>query len=233
MFTILGSDGKEYGPVSVATIAEWITGGRANLQTKARRAGETEWQTLGAFAEFNTQAAQPTLTATPAAASVAGPDLAGRGVRLGAFFIDYLCGVLAAAPGLFILGPTFLSIIIDAASGKQPDLSGVQAGSMLLGILVTLLGTLLLLIVQIVMLSTRGQTIGKRLLGIRVVRDPDGSQAGFVHGWLLRNFVPGIIQLLPWLGFIFFLIDAGFIFRADQRCIHDLIAGTKVVKVRG
>ena len=30
MFTILGSDGKEYGPVSEATIIGWIAGGRAN-----------------------------------------------------------------------------------------------------------------------------------------------------------------------------------------------------------
>ena len=36
MFFILGGDGKEYGPVSVAKIQEWMIAlGRANLQTKA------------------------------------------------------------------------------------------------------------------------------------------------------------------------------------------------------
>lgn len=52
MFTILGADGKEYGPVTAGKIAEWIAGGRANLQTKARRADSTEWKTLGDFPEF-------------------------------------------------------------------------------------------------------------------------------------------------------------------------------------
>ncbi len=53
MFTILGADGKEYGPVTTAKIHEWLNGGRANLSTQARRDGETDWKTLGAFAEFN------------------------------------------------------------------------------------------------------------------------------------------------------------------------------------
>jgi uncharacterized membrane protein len=65
MFTILGGDGREYGPASAARIQEWIAGGRANLLTKARRAGETEWRTLGDYPEFN-----------PAAADAAPPPLA-------------------------------------------------------------------------------------------------------------------------------------------------------------
>jgi hypothetical protein len=68
MFTILGSDGKEYGPVTEAKIKEWIMGGRANLQTKARRAEETEWRALADFPEFG---AQP----PPAAAAVEPPAL--------------------------------------------------------------------------------------------------------------------------------------------------------------
>lgn len=73
MFTILGADGKEYGPVATAKIHEWINGGRANLLTKARRDGETEWKTLGEFAEFAgttpppAPAAEPTLAPGSAA----------------------------------------------------------------------------------------------------------------------------------------------------------------------
>lgn len=53
MFTILGGDGKEYGPVNEGKIHEWIAAGRANMQTKARREGETEWKTLGDFPELS------------------------------------------------------------------------------------------------------------------------------------------------------------------------------------
>ena len=52
MFTILGGDGKEYGPVNEGKVHEWIAAGRANMQTKARREGETEWKTLGDFPEL-------------------------------------------------------------------------------------------------------------------------------------------------------------------------------------
>ncbi|MFZ5497191.1 MAG: RDD family protein [Verrucomicrobiota bacterium] len=234
MFTILGADGKEYGPVPAARVAEWIAGGRANLETKARRAGDAEWRTLGNFVEFNPAAPPPPLpaadVAAPAPVSAPMPELAGRGTRLGAFLLDYVLSVLVALPGALIIGPAFVGLLLAATRGEQPDFSVVDTGTLLLGLAVLSGGSLLLLVVQVVMLSTRGQTIGKRLLGIRVVRHPDGLPAGFVHAWLLRNFVTGVIQVVPWIGFVFYLADALFIFTPERRCLHDLIAGTKVVQ---
>jgi len=54
MFTILGADGKEYGPVTADKVREWITGGRANAQTRIKPAGAAEWTTIGALPEFST-----------------------------------------------------------------------------------------------------------------------------------------------------------------------------------
>lgn len=83
MFSILGVDGKEYGPVSAAKIKEWMAGGRANLETKARRSGDTDWRTLADFPEFN-PAAQPATpppvdgtTPAPAPAAIPQPALSG------------------------------------------------------------------------------------------------------------------------------------------------------------
>ncbi len=53
MFTILGADGKEYGPVTADKVREWIAGGRANDQTKIKPAGSAEWTTIGALPEFS------------------------------------------------------------------------------------------------------------------------------------------------------------------------------------
>ncbi|MBD3392455.1 MAG: hypothetical protein GF418_10265 [Chitinivibrionales bacterium] len=39
----------------------------------------------------------------------------------------------------------------------------------------------------------------------------------------------GALQGIPILGSLFALINVLFVFREDHRCIHDLIAGTKVV----
>lgn len=68
MFTILGTDGKEYGPVAVAKIQEWMIAGRANLQTQARRVNETEWKTLGDFPEFTGAGSGPSTAGIPPAA---------------------------------------------------------------------------------------------------------------------------------------------------------------------
>lgn len=70
MYTIVGGDGKEYGPVSVAQVRAWISGGRANLQTRARADGSEEWMTIADF---------PELTELGPAA---GPALAGRASKL-------------------------------------------------------------------------------------------------------------------------------------------------------
>lgn len=52
MFTIIGVDGKEYGPVTADQIRQWITENRLTPAMQARRDGETEWRRIADFAEF-------------------------------------------------------------------------------------------------------------------------------------------------------------------------------------
>jgi hypothetical protein len=52
MFTIIGGDSNEYGPVTVEELRGWIEGGRANAQTRARRQGEADWLPLASFPDF-------------------------------------------------------------------------------------------------------------------------------------------------------------------------------------
>ena len=60
MFTIIGGDGKEYGPVPASEVNGWISNGRANLRTRAKKHGEDEaWKTLGDFPEFSPDAVAP------------------------------------------------------------------------------------------------------------------------------------------------------------------------------
>jgi uncharacterized RDD family membrane protein YckC len=85
---------------------------------------------------------------------------------------------------------------------------------------------LALCIYNLVRLTSHGQTIGKKWVGIRIAKIEDDSNPGFVKAFLLRSLVNGIISVIPF----YLLIDIGFIFRENRRCIHDLIAGTHVVK---
>lgn len=76
------------------------------------------------------------------------------------------------------------------------------------------------------LISTRGQSIGKLILGMRIVTD-GGRYPGFLQGVVLRNWVRVLLSTVPF----FALFDALFILGNSNRCIHDYIANTHVVDV--
>lgn len=151
MFTILGADGKEYGPVAEAKIKEWILGGRANLQTKARRADGTEWRILGDFPEFGGTAPAPTGLAEPPLADPVAPATPAAPAPLTgspAEIADRLAGQ-AAAFDLFsclsrsfdlwksnflpLVGVTLLALIVQMVANMIP-LVGFLSGLLLTGV---------------------------------------------------------------------------------------------------
>jgi uncharacterized RDD family membrane protein YckC len=145
-------------------------------------------------------------------------------------------GYATATPALASLGARFGAALLDSASYAVPLILalvlGVSAGrGEGVGVLVLLglLALVVVLIVQFVMLVTRGQTIGKRLLGIRIVKLDTHENGGFVTNIVMRGLVPGLIGAVPYIGVVFSLVNILFIFKEDRRCIHDLIAGTIVV----
>lgn len=83
---------------------------------------------------------------------------------------------------------------------------------------------------QIWLLTAHGQTIGKRIIGLRIVKVSDMTNGGFVTNVLLRTVANAAISAVPVAGSIYFLVDPAFIFRDDRRCLHDHIAGTCVIK---
>jgi hypothetical protein len=69
MYTIIGGDGKEYGPVSAEQVRAWVAGGRANLKTKIKAPGGDEWKSVADFPELTGEAPQGAFPgATPAPA---------------------------------------------------------------------------------------------------------------------------------------------------------------------
>jgi uncharacterized RDD family membrane protein YckC len=146
--------------------------------------------------------------------------LASRGSRLGANLLD----------GLVYLGPAVVAGVGLAlfAGGRQQPAGALQTGGVVLGI-AGLLGFLALLIFQLYRLATTGQTLGKKWVGVRVVK-LDGAPVNFSSAVMLRGLLPGLLGAVPYVGWLFALVDIFFIFRDDRRCIHDLIATTKVVE---
>ena len=52
MYTLLGSDNQQYGPVSEEDVRQWIQAGRANGQTLVYKQSAAEWAALSTFPEF-------------------------------------------------------------------------------------------------------------------------------------------------------------------------------------
>ena len=137
--------------------------------------------------------------------------LASPWVRLGATLIDALLFGLALMPGL----------VVGYAMGGT-DLSA--PGFALMG-----LGFLVFLGYNGYLLTTRGQTVGKQLLKLRIVGVDTYENPGFVRAVLIRSIATGFIGNLPLVGNVFSLVDVLFIFSAEHRCIHDHMARTVVV----
>jgi uncharacterized RDD family membrane protein YckC len=143
---------------------------------------------------------------------------ASRGSRLGAVMLD----------GLVVFVPAMLVAMIIPVFGNGPDGRPSTGGVVVMGLLG--LGLIAFMALQLVLLYRHGQTVGKKLVGIRIVRS-DGSRAGLRRIFLLRSLVPGLIGAIPLIGPLFSLTDSLFIFGEERRCVHDLIADTIVVNV--
>ncbi len=127
--------------------------------------------------------------------------------------------------GMLVL-PGYIALIVDAESnGGEPSLIGM------VGLLWMLLSVLAVLIVQIYLLATRSQSVGKFVMKTQIVDYETGQPASFVHCFLLRSLVNGLIGAIPCVGAVYSIVDICFIFRDDRRCIHDLLASTIVVDI--
>ena len=142
--------------------------------------------------------------------------LASRWKRLGGALLDGLIMTAIVVPLMWITG------MFGQLAQGQPITLGQSA-------FLFVLGWGVFLAVNGYLLANKGQTVGKRVAGTRMVSHTDGQLLPLVKLFGLRYLVVGLIAHIPFLGGLFSLVDVLFIFREDRRCIHDLIAGTKVV----
>lgn len=91
--------------------------------------------------------------------------------------------------------------------------------------------TVLFFVADVVLLARYGQTVGKRIIGLRIVRT-DGSRASLGRLFWLRWVIPSILGFVPLLGWLFGLADALTVFSDDRRTLHDRIADTIVIDLR-
>ena len=138
-------------------------------------------------------------------------ELAGHGVRLGAFLIDTIL------VWLVVWTPLIVAIVLsfDQRAGTGMGIAW----------LVFFVGAILMIWFNVLYVIQNGQSIAKKWLGIKVVRT-DGSPASLARIFWLRNVVNNIITSMfgP-----YFFVDSLLIFSDSRQCVHDKIADTIVV----
>lgn len=147
--------------------------------------------------------------------------LAGRGQRLAAKILDELAESILLTP---------IAMAVGIGQYIEEILAGTRTELPLDVILqMAVAGFVVHLLLHSYLLYFYGQTIGKRIMGIAIV-----NSANKVPGYnriiglrylpfLLVRYIQEISPLI--------LVDILFIFRGDRRCLHDLLAGTRVIDV--
>lgn len=154
----------------------------------------------------------PSVAMRPTPVATGSEALASRGARLAAALLD---SVFAFA----LLIPIFASAAMTSPGGDPAPMGTF----MIIGSFVAF-GAFV--IYQLTILVREGQTIGKRIMKIRIVDYSSGEvpSVGKLIG--MRYMVNGLLGNIPFYP----IIDHLLIFGAEQRCIHDYLAGTKVVE---
>jgi len=143
-------------------------------------------------------------------------ELASRLSRLIAALVDGLIMMPFVLPLYLILLMRYQGSIFDASDTYRIMWIGIPSLIFYIGI-------------NSYFWATRGQSIGKMALGIRIVQI-DGTKATLGRIVGLRVLPMELIGWIPVIGGFLSLVDVLFIFRANKRCLHDEIARTKVIR---
>ena len=160
--------------------------------------------------------------------STAAGELASRWQRLGAVMFDGLPTVVALIPFFIGIARKAMSGVAVADTGSLNPAGPFLAAGTLGVVSLVLVGVVMA--IQWTLLGVRGQTVGKMVAGIRVVRT-DGSRATFFRTVVVRYWPFFLLGLVGNVGSAVGAVDSLFVFRRDKRCLHDLMADTKVVRV--
>jgi hypothetical protein len=131
MYKILGGDGKEYGPIAVDTLRQWIAEGRANAQTQVFPEGGASWVALGTLPEFAPSFAAP-LTPGPAPVDASRAAQMINGPAIGLIVtasLGALAQVLSAVVNILQLTGTMASPM-GQGQNEMPAWMGMMSGGL-------------------------------------------------------------------------------------------------------
>jgi len=165
--------------------------------------------------------APPAATVDDIADPLATITHADRGTRLVAAILDgIVLGMLVYLP----LGIAFAVTSVMSTPGVAVGRSGAME-ALIASVAVGCVGFVVWAWLTVKYVLRNSQTIGKKMLNIKVVRT-DGSPASFGRIFWLRNVVNMLLSAVP----LYTIVDHLFIFGESRQCLHDKLADTIVIK---
>ena len=163
-------------------------------------------------------------------------ELASAGQRIAAYIINNAIWFVL----MFIMGFVWAALV-----GKPTNADTVKLGMWVIAV------SIIYLVIQVILMSCDGQSIGKKIMGIKVI-DANGETAGFVRFFLLREIVFSIVFVVNVIVFsiplnivldlngqyqtipaLVMTIICGMMlyFAKDRRTLQDRLANTYVIKL--
>ncbi len=156
--------------------------------------------------------------------------LASRASRLSAALLDSLVilspFVIVAIIAMRMYDGTLDSFEPEQMTAFLEQIGGEWGEVFLAAMVIPFVGIVLL---NLYWLYQHGQTIGKRMMKIKIVRT-DGSRCSLLRIIFHRHLSIQGLSLIPVLGGFIPLVDILFIFQTSRKCLHDLFADTIVIR---
>ncbi len=134
--------------------------------------------------------------------------------------------------GLIVMVPFFIIMFVI---GIALGMAGLQVGTLAFQVVSLVLSFVMFNVVYLgingYFLATKGQTVGKMIVKTQIVGE-DGALVPFGQLYLKRYLALWLVSFIPYVGYVVGLVDALLVFRGNRKCLHDEIAGTKVISLK-
>lgn len=153
--------------------------------------------------------------------------------RFGAWLLDFLFATLVAAIPAVVLAIVLLLTVSSTQDEPrtrfQEDEQNQELGWAIVG--GAFVGFIPAYLAYHTISNAKGGGWGKRIVGLRVLRERDGALPGYGTGFL-RTIAPSLIGFAPLVGSILQLLDYLWcIWDKQKQTLHDKISGTVVVAI--
>src|SRR4051794_33834386 len=90
-YTIIGADGRQYGPITLQQLLGWVSEGRITRETNVLRSDTNSWLPAAQYPELGLP--QPVAAAIPASPAIAGNPALEKQIKSGADWFFWIAGL--------------------------------------------------------------------------------------------------------------------------------------------